>query len=193
VPDTTTHADDDCPKSIALVGNPNCGKTTLFNGLTGSRYKVANYPGVTVERKEGSLSLPHGSCARIVDLPGTYALIGASLDEKIVTQFLRGDLAGNTKPDLIVAVVDATNLERNLFLVSELIDTGYPIVLRSSRGFLMNIPFEQLFRLAVPLTRQAQIRPRLQRRGRFATPGLEVSFARRHLKALTTMCQSSHP
>ena len=129
MPDTTTHADDDCPKSIALVGNPNCGKTTLFNGLTGSRYKVANYPGVTVERKEGSLSLPHGSCARIVDLPGTYALIGASLDEKIVTQFLRGDLAGNTKPDLIVAVVDATNLERNLFLVSELIDTGYPIVL----------------------------------------------------------------
>ena len=127
--DTTTHADDDCPKSIALVGNPNCGKTTLFNGLTGSRYKVANYPGVTVERKEGSLSLPHGSCARIVDLPGTYALIGSSLDEKIVTQFLRGEISGNTKPDLIVAVVDATNLERNLFLVSEIIDTGYPIVL----------------------------------------------------------------
>ena len=125
----TTHTDDDCPKSIALVGNPNCGKTTLFNGLTGSRYKVANYPGVTVERKEGSLPLPHGSCARIVDLPGTYALVGSSLDEKIVTQFLRGEISGNSKPDLIVAVVDATNLERNLFLVSELIDTGYPMVL----------------------------------------------------------------
>jgi ferrous iron transport protein B len=129
VTDITTTFDDDCPKSIALVGNPNCGKTTLFNGLTGSRYKVANYPGVTVERKEGSLSLPGGSCARIVDLPGTYALVGSSVDEKIVTQFLRGDLAGNSKPDLIVAVVDATNLERNLFLISELIDTGYPIVL----------------------------------------------------------------
>jgi ferrous iron transport protein B len=129
VTDITTTADDDCPKSIALVGNPNCGKTTLFNGLTGSRYKVANYPGVTVERKEGSLPLPHGSCAKIVDLPGTYALVGSSLDEKIVTQFLRGEIAGNAKPDLIVAVVDATNLERNLFLISELIDTGYPIVL----------------------------------------------------------------
>jgi ferrous iron transport protein B len=129
VTDITTTADDDCPKSIALVGNPNCGKTTLFNGLTGSRYKVANYPGVTVERKEGSLPLPHGSCAKIVDLPGTYALVGSSLDEKIVTQFLRGEIAGNSKPDLVVAVVDATNLERNLFLISELIDTGYPIVL----------------------------------------------------------------
>jgi ferrous iron transport protein B len=129
VTDITITDDNNCPKSIALVGNPNCGKTTLFNGLTGSRYKVANYPGVTVERKEGSLPLPNGSCARIVDLPGTYALVGSSLDEKIVTQFLRGEIAGNSKADLIVAVVDGTNLERNLFLVSELIDTGYPIVL----------------------------------------------------------------
>lgn len=127
--DIHTTADDDCPKSIALVGNPNCGKTTLFNGLTGSRYKVANYPGVTVEHKEGSLPLPHGSCARIVDLPGTYALVGTSIDERIVTQFLKGEIAENSKPDLVVAVVDATNLERNLFLISELIDTGYPIVL----------------------------------------------------------------
>lgn len=122
-------SDDECPKTIALVGNPNCGKTTLFNGLTGSRYKVANYPGVTVERKEGTLPLDSGSCARIVDLPGTYALVGSSLDEKIVTQFLRGEIPGSTKPDLILAVVDATNLERNLFLISELIDTGYPVVL----------------------------------------------------------------
>ncbi len=122
-------ADDDCPKAVALVGNPNCGKTTLFNSLTGSRYKVANYPGVTVERKEGTLQLSSESCARIVDLPGTYALAGSSLDEKIVTQFLRGEIPGNSKPDLILAVVDATNLERNLFLVSELLDTGYPIVL----------------------------------------------------------------
>jgi ferrous iron transport protein B len=126
---SSTTADDDCPKAIALVGNPNCGKTTLFNSLTGSRYKVANYPGVTVERKEGTLQLSSESCARIVDLPGTYALAGSSLDEKIVTQFLRGEIAGNSKPDLILAVVDATNLERNLFLVSELLDTGYPIVL----------------------------------------------------------------
>ena len=122
-------ADDECPKAIALVGNPNCGKTTLFNGLTGSRYKVANYPGVTVERREGTLPLSSNSCARIVDLPGTYALVGSSIDEKIVTQFLRGEIPGSAKPDLILAVVDATNLERNLFLISELIDTGYPIIL----------------------------------------------------------------
>ena len=125
----SSYVDDNCPKSIALVGNPNCGKTTLFNALTGSRYKVANYPGCTVERREGSVALSGGSCARLFDLPGTYALIGATLDEKIVTQFLRGEVAGCDKPDLIVAVVDATNLERNLFLVSELIDAGFPLIL----------------------------------------------------------------
>lgn len=125
----STYVDDNCPKSIALIGNPNCGKTTLFNGLTGSRYKVANYPGCTVERREGSIALLGGSCARLFDLPGTYALIGSTLDEKIVTQFLRGEIPGCDKPNLIVAVVDATNLERNLFLVSELIDADIPLVL----------------------------------------------------------------
>jgi ferrous iron transport protein B len=127
--DPVTLAEENCPKSIALVGNPNCGKTTLFNGLTGSRYKVANYPGCTVERREGSIQLLGGSCARLFDLPGTYALIGTSADEQIVTKFLRGEIQGCETPDLIVAVVDATNLERNLFLVSELIDAGFPIIL----------------------------------------------------------------
>lgn len=127
--DPSTIAEESCPKSIALVGNPNCGKTTLFNGLTGSRYKVANYPGCTVERREGSIQLLGGSCARLFDLPGTYALVGTSLDEQIVTKFLRGEIEGCDRPDLIVAVVDATNLERNLFLISELIDAGFPIVL----------------------------------------------------------------
>ena len=116
-------------KTVALVGNPNCGKTTLFNALTGSRYKVANYPGVTVEKREGSLKLKDGSCIRLLDLPGTYALEGSSIDEKIVTSVLQGSLPGVPRPDLIVAVVDATNLERNLFLVSELIDEGFKIVL----------------------------------------------------------------
>jgi ferrous iron transport protein B len=120
---------DECPKSIALIGNPNCGKTTLFNALTGARYKVANYPGVTVEKREGSILFNDTTCARLFDLPGTYALCGTTLDEKIVTQFLHGELPGCSKPDLIIAVVDATNLERNLFLVSELIDAGYPLLL----------------------------------------------------------------
>lgn len=115
--------------TIALVGNPNCGKTTLFNSLTGSNYKVANYPGVTVEKKEGTISLSHTTTASIVDLPGTYTLLGSTIDEKIVTRLLRGEVHGTSKPDLIVAVLDATNLERNLYLVSELIDVGLPMVL----------------------------------------------------------------
>jgi ferrous iron transport protein B len=123
---------DTCLKVIALVGNPNCGKTTLFNALTGSRYKVANYPGVTVEKREGSLALSPNGCARIFDLPGTYALQGTTLDEKIVTQFIGGEMAECPRPDLVVVVADATNLERNLFLLSELIDTGLPIVLAAN-------------------------------------------------------------
>jgi len=117
------------PRTVALVGNPNCGKTTLFNALTGSRYKVANYPGVTVETKEGSLALPDGSVVRILDLPGTYALEGSSIDEKLVSQVLTGKSGSSERPDLIIAVVDATNLQRNLFLVSELIDANYRIIL----------------------------------------------------------------
>ncbi len=116
------------PRSVALVGNPNCGKTTLFNSLTGSNYKVANYPGVTVEKKTGVVSLPNDIRIQLIDLPGTYALLGSTIDEQIVTQFLNGEIKGAEKPDLVVAVIDATNLERNLYLISELIDSGFPIV-----------------------------------------------------------------
>ena len=116
-------------RTVALIGNPNCGKTTLFNALTGSRYKVANYPGVTVEKKEGAITLPNGESVRLLDLPGTYSLQGSSVDELIVTRLLRGELPGVSKPDLVVAVVDATNLERNLYLVSELIDGGFKLLL----------------------------------------------------------------
>jgi ferrous iron transport protein B len=113
------------PKTVALVGNPNCGKTTLFNALTHSRYKVANYPGVTVDQKEGLLYGAHAPI-RLVDFPGTYSLQSTSLDEQIVTSALINE---SERPDLVVAIVDGANLERNLFLVSELIDLGYPILL----------------------------------------------------------------
>jgi ferrous iron transport protein B len=116
------------PRAVALVGNPNCGKTTLFNSLTGSNYKVANYPGVTVEKRMGTVSLPNSHQIQLIDLPGTYALQGSTLDEQIVTQFLRGEIQGAEKPDLVVAVIDATNLERNLYLISELIDSGFALV-----------------------------------------------------------------
>ncbi|MGH9941337.1 MAG: ferrous iron transport protein B [Pyrinomonadaceae bacterium] len=115
--------------TIALAGNPNAGKTSLFNSLTGLRQKVANYPGVTVERKEGFWSLAHGLPARLIDLPGLYSLDAASLDEQIARDVLTGRVAGVPAPDVILAVVDATNLERNLYLVTQLLETGLPLVL----------------------------------------------------------------
>ena len=102
---------------VALVGNPNCGKTALFNRLTGSRQKVANYAGVTVERKEGRLVTPGGQSLRILDLPGTYSLYPRSLDERVTCDVLAGRAVGEKRPDLVVCVVDATNLRRSLRLV----------------------------------------------------------------------------
>jgi len=115
---------------IALAGNPNAGKTTLFNALTGLRQKVANYPGVTVERKEGVWRL-NGSekTARLIDLPGLYSLDATSLDEQIARDVLTGKLLDLPKPDVIVAVVDATNLERNLYLVTQLLEYKIPVVI----------------------------------------------------------------
>ncbi len=114
---------------IAVAGNPNAGKTTLFNLLTGLRYKVANYAGVTVEKKEGSLQGEKSLDITVIDLPGIYSLFGQSIDEVIATQCLSGQLAGEEVPDLIVSVVDSTNLERNLYLTSQLIDLGIPVIL----------------------------------------------------------------
>lgn len=114
--------------TIALAGNPNAGKTTLFNSLTGLKQKVANYPGVTVERKEGPWKL-NGQAANLIDLPGLYSLDATSLDEHIARDIITGDQAGVQKPDAIVAVVDATNLERNLYLVMQLFEFGVPVVI----------------------------------------------------------------
>ena len=113
-------------RRVALVGNPNVGKTTVFNLLTGRRQKVANYPGVTVERKSGRLI--GTATVEVVDLPGTYSLNPKSLDEQIAYDMLVGRIDGETPPDLVVCVVDATNLERNLYLVSQVMDLGLPII-----------------------------------------------------------------
>jgi len=113
---------------IALVGNPNCGKTALFNRLTGSRQKVANYAGVTVERKEGQFVSPAGRRVRILDLPGAYSLHAASLDEAITREVCMGQRPGEPRPDLIVSVVDATNLRLHLRFVLELRRLGVPMV-----------------------------------------------------------------
>lgn len=113
---------------IALAGNPNAGKTTLFNALTGLHYKVANYPGVTVEKREGHLSLEGAGQVTVCDLPGTYSIYGQSPDEIIATDVILGITPGESNLGLIVAVVDACQLERNLYLVSQLIDTGLPVI-----------------------------------------------------------------
>lgn len=113
---------------IALIGNPNTGKTTLFNRLTGTRQRVGNYPGVTVEKHAGVLRLDARS-ASLIDLPGAYSLAAASADERVAIDVLGGRLLDGAKPDVVVCVVDATNLMRNLFLVSQIADTGLPIVI----------------------------------------------------------------
>ena len=114
---------------VALLGNPNCGKTALFNLLTGSRQKVANYAGVTVERKEGLFETTSGRRIRVLDLPGAYSLNALSLDETITRDVVLGTKPGEDRPDLLVCVTDATNLRLNLRLVVEAKRLGLPMVL----------------------------------------------------------------
>ena len=102
---------------IGLVGNPNSGKTTVFNGLTGARQRIGNWPGVTVEKKEGELRLPGGGEVTLVDLPGVYSLTAASEDERVTLSYV---MSGDA--DLFINVVDATNLERNLYLTMLLLE-----------------------------------------------------------------------
>jgi ferrous iron transport protein B len=114
---------------FALVGTPNCGKTALFNALTGGRQKVANYPGVTVERKSGQFATPAGATVSVVDLPGTYSLRARSPDEEVTRDVVLGRLAGERRPDMLVCVADATNLRVALRLVLELKRVGRPLLL----------------------------------------------------------------
>jgi ferrous iron transport protein B len=113
---------------VALLGNPNCGKTALFNLLTGSRQKVANYSGVTVERKEGRLALDSGKNIRILDLPGAYSLYPRSLDERVTCNVLLGRAEGEKRPDLVVCILSAMNLRRNLRLVLAAKRLGLPCI-----------------------------------------------------------------
>ena len=117
------------PARVALVGNPNCGKTALFNALTGSHQKVANYAGVTVERKEGLITTPAGRLIHVLDLPGTYSLRARSPDEMVTRDAVLGRLTGEVPPDVIVCVADATNLRLVLRLILELKAVGRPLVL----------------------------------------------------------------
>jgi ferrous iron transport protein B len=114
--------------TVALVGNPNTGKTSIFNNMTGLRQRVANYPGITVEKKTGTFELPNVE-VEVVDLPGTYSLCANSVDERVVVDVLSGHVQGVKKPDMVVCVLDATNLKRNLFLASQIAELDIPMVL----------------------------------------------------------------
>ncbi|MDP6957806.1 MAG: FeoB small GTPase domain-containing protein, partial [Planctomycetota bacterium] len=114
--------------TVALVGNPNTGKSTLFNRLTGASQKVGNYPGITVEKKVGTLSFGESS-ATLIDLPGTYSLAPTSQDEQIVVDVLCGYQNDLPRPDAVLCIADATNLKRNLFFASQVAETGLPVVI----------------------------------------------------------------
>lgn len=136
---------------VALVGNPNAGKSTIFNALTGEQQHVGNWPGKTVEKKEGTFSA-NGTICHIVDLPGTYSLTAYSLEEIITRDYLIQE-----SPDVVIAVVDAANLERNLYLVVQLIELGAPLLLTlnmsdvaEARGLKINCEALSI-RLGVPV------------------------------------------
>jgi ferrous iron transport protein B len=150
--------------SLSLIGVPNCGKTALFNRLTGSRQKVANYPGVTVERKEGRLVGRSGRIYRVVDLPGAYSLEPATLDEAIARDVVLGRHASEPAPDLLVCVVDATNLRLNLRLVLELKRLGRPMLVALNMSDVAEQRGYQLDRaalekaLGIPVIRTVAVR-----------------------------------
>ena len=149
---------------IALVGNPNCGKTALFNLLTGGRQKVANYAGVTIERKEGRFTAPSGRVLQLLDLPGTYSLDANSPDEQITRDVLEGKYPGEARPDLIVCVADATNLRLHLRFVLEVKRLGLPVVLALNmvdaaqrRGIVIDVS-ELQRRLGLPVVETVAVR-----------------------------------
>jgi ferrous iron transport protein B len=115
-------------RTAALVGNPNAGKSALFNALTGARQKIANYPGVTVERKAGRLVLPSGEPVALTDLPGTYSLTPTSPDEEVTRKVILGEFPGEPAPQVLVVVLDASNLEQHLVFAQEVIALGRPVV-----------------------------------------------------------------
>ncbi|HTN14072.1 MAG TPA: ferrous iron transporter B [Sphingomonadaceae bacterium] len=112
----------------ALVGNPNAGKSALFNALTGARQKIANYPGVTVERKAGRLILPSGEPVELIDLPGSYGFDASSPDEEVTRKVIFGEFPGEAQPDVIVLVLDASNIEQHLVFAQEVLELGRPTV-----------------------------------------------------------------
>jgi ferrous iron transport protein B len=145
------------PIRVAIIGNPNTGKTTLFNALTGLRQRVGNFAGVTVERVEGAFKAPDGRRVAVLDLPGSYSLSAGSPDEHIALEVLLGRDPGRWQPDVVLVVVDAVHLERNLFLAGQVIELGIPVVIAlnqidaaEAQGIRIDVP-ELIHELGVPI------------------------------------------
>src|SRR4051812_30606145 len=142
--------------TAALLGNPNTGKTTLFNALSGLNQRVGNYPGVTVETKKGQMTCA-GRPFDLLDLPGTYSLAARSPDEMVAVDVILGQQPGEVRPDVVVAIVDASNLERNLYLTTQVLELGVPVVVALNmvdvaEGHGIRIDADQLGRqLGVPV------------------------------------------
>lgn len=153
-------------RTAALVGNPNAGKSALFNALTGARQKIANYPGVTVERKAGRLTLPSGEPLELIDLPGSYSLDASSPDEEVTRKVVMGEFAGEVKPEVLVLVLDASNLEQHLVFAQEVIALGHPTVVAlnmfdlAERDGLVLDPNALAEALGVPVVKTVAVRRR---------------------------------
>jgi ferrous iron transport protein B len=150
----------------ALVGNPNAGKSALFNALTGARQKIANYPGVTVERKSGRLMLPSGEPIELIDLPGSYSLNPSSPDEEVTRDVVLGRMAGQAQPDVLIIVLDASNLEQHLVFAQEMLELGRPTVVAlnmvdlAERDGLVFDPAALASALGVPVIPTVAVRKR---------------------------------
>lgn len=170
------------PMVAALVGNPNAGKSALFNALTGARQKIANYPGVTVERKSGRMLLPNGEPVELVDLPGSYGLSATSPDEEVTRKVIMGEQVGQVQPDVLVIVLDASNLEQHLVFAQEVIELGRPTVIAlnmvdlAERDGLVIDPAALETALSVPVIPTVAVR----RRG-LAELAAAVAVARDHV------------
>lgn len=170
------------PTVAALVGNPNAGKSALFNALTGARQKIANYPGVTVERKAGRLVLPNGEPVELVDLPGSYGFATSSPDEEVTRRVIMGEQEGQARPDVLVVVLDSSNLEQHLVFAQEVIELGRPTVVAlnmidlAERDGLTLDPAALQEALGVPVIPTVAVR----RRG-LAELGQAIADARDHV------------
>ena len=176
-------------RRAALIGNPNAGKSALFNKLTGARQKIANYPGVTVERKAGRMILPSGEPIELIDLPGAYSFDAASPDEEVTRKVVRGDFLGEARPDVLVLVLDAANLEQHLVFAQEVIALGQPTIVAlnmvdlAERDGLVLDPAALQAALGVPVIPTVAVRSRgldalgeaLDRAGKADRPAQKLS------------------